>query len=177
MTHLVLDQLRRLGGNLTHLHGRVREAVAGEVGKAVADSVAEALTLALGGHLAVSSRHAAAATPSRYGRPEWDEEGEDWRRGYGRYESDESEDEAEDSEVGDRPRTEAAVMLALAAGRWWLSRRGSPLAAVGVGVAAAATAMGGGPVARAALAVLWAVDRLMSSTAMLGDGARAIEKI
>jgi hypothetical protein len=175
MTDMILDQLRRLGGTLGHLQGRVREAVAGEVGKAVADSVAEVLTAALGGRLALAGRYA-PASPSRYGRPEWDEDEGDWRRGHRRH-GDEDDPDEDGEEAGDGPPAAVALAVALAAGRWWLARKGSPLAAAGVGLVAGATLLGGGPLARAALTVLWAVDRLLSSTAILGNGARAIERV
>src|SRR5436305_1411073 len=144
MTDMILDQLRRLGGTLTHLQGRVREAVAGEVGKAVADSVAELLTAALGGRLALAGRHAPSG-PSRYGRPEWDEDEADWRRGYRRHGDDEDDSDEGDSGTAAKPPAEAALAVALSAGRWWLTRKGSPLAAVGVGLAAGVTLLGGGP--------------------------------
>jgi hypothetical protein len=179
MTDMILDQLRRLGGTLGHLQGRVREAVAGEVGKAVADATAEVIAAALGGRLALAGRFA-STTSSRYGRPEWDDDEGDWRRGY-RRPGDEVLDDEEDGDSGEvpggRPQAAAALALALSAGRWWLARKGSPLAAAGVGLAAGAALLGGGPLARAALTALWAVDRLLSSTALLGDGARAIERV
>jgi hypothetical protein len=65
----------------------------------------------------------------------------------------------------------------VAAGQWWLGRRGSTWQAAGVAVAAAAALAGGGPVARAALGVLWAAHRLRAATDALGDGARALGRV
>ena len=45
------------------LRGRVREAVAGEVGKAVAEAVADVLTAALGGRLVRLNSHAGRYDP------------------------------------------------------------------------------------------------------------------
>src|SRR3954468_16106310 len=82
MTDLVLEQLRRLAGTLTVLHGRVREAVAGEVGRAVADAVAEVLTTSLGGRLARGS--GCGGRPPGYGRADWDDPDDaGWDDGYG----------------------------------------------------------------------------------------------
>ena len=66
--------------------------------------------------------------------------------------------------------------MAVAAGRWWLARKGSPWQAAGAGLAAGATVLAGGPAARTALAVLLAVQRLLSATDALGDAADALDR-
>jgi hypothetical protein len=169
MTDLVLEQLRRLAGTLAVLHGRVREAVAGEVGRAAANAVAEVLTASLGG------RPQRAAGYPGYGRSDWDDpEAAGWGGGYAGPRRAAADDQPDPSAAADAP---AAVAVAVAAGRWWLARKGSPWQAAGLTVAAAAALLGGGPVARAALAVLWAAHRLRAATAALGDGARALDRV
>lgn len=176
MTDMILDQLRHLAGTLTVLRSRVREAVAGEVGKAVADAVAEVLTAALGGRLVHFSRYAGTRSTS-YGRSDWDEPDRhawDEPQVSSRFDHDEPGDEP--ARAGLRS-PEAALALAWTAGRWWLARRGSPLGAAGVGLAAGAALMAGGPLAQTSLAVLWAVHRLLAATDAIGDGAKALDRI
>lgn len=175
MTDLVLEQLRRLTGTLAVLHGRVREAVAGEVGRAVADAVAEVLTTTLGGRLAPVPAY--GGRPAGYGRSNWDDPDDEWGDGYagrGATGSARTRPPAGPNEVD---VSGAALAVAVAAGRWWLGRRGSAWQAAGVAVAAAATLAGGGPVAQTVLGVLWAAHRLRAATDALGDGARALGRV
>jgi hypothetical protein len=177
---VIADQLRQLAGTLADLKGRVRRAVAGEVGKAVADAVAEVLVAALGGQVAAT---AWAARPVRYDpypgrRDAWDDPDDPgWDPEYARLRratAGSSPDEREKSD-GD-PIAPAALAVAVAAGRWYLARHGSPWGAAGAGLAAGAALVAGGPVARTALAVLLAVHRLLAVTDALGDGAEALDR-
>ena len=61
----------------------------------------------------------------------------------------------------------AAVAIGTNVGRWWLSRRGSVAAALGVGVLATGLGLAGGPVARATLAVLAAATDVLSAESAL----------
>ena len=63
--------------------------------------------------------------------------------------------------------TAAAVAVGVNVGRWWLARRGTVPAAVGFGVLATALGLAGGPVARAALAVLAAATDLLTAESAL----------
>jgi hypothetical protein len=177
---VITDQLRQLAGTLADLKGRVRRAVAGEVGKAVADAVAEVLAAALGGPVAAT---AWASRPARYDpyagrRDAWDDPNDPgWDPEYARLRRRPADVEA------DEPRnpegeslTPAALAVAVAAGRWWLARRGSPWQAAGAGLAAGATLLAGGPMARTALAVLLAVHRLLAATDALGDSADVLDR-
>jgi hypothetical protein len=178
---VIADQLRQLAGTLADLKGRVRRAVAGEVGKAVADAVAEVLAAALGGHVAAT---AWAGRPARYGpnagrRDAWDDPDDPgWDSNFVRLRRD--RDESADDEAA-APNGEslapAALAVAVAAGRWWLARRGSPWQAAGAGLAAGATLLAGGPMARTALAVLLAVHRLLAATDALGDSAEILDEV
>jgi hypothetical protein len=67
--------------------------------------------------------------------------------------------------------------LAFAAGRWWISRNGSPAGAAGIGLLAVFMLLAGGPLTQGTLAVLFAVQRLMAATDALGEGATVLGKI
>jgi hypothetical protein len=181
VSSVINDQLRQLAGTLADLKGRVRRAVAGEVGKAVADAVAEVLVAALGGQVTAT---AWAARPGRYdpyaGRkdpwsdpddPGWDPEYARLRRTGAGSNSDEP-DQADGKSLAP-----AALAVGMAASRWWLAQRGSPWQAAGAGLAAGATLLAGGPMARTALAVLLAVHRLLAATDALGDGAEILDEV
>lgn len=173
MTEIILEQLRQLAGTLHMLRGRVREAVAGEVGKAVSESVAEVLTATLGGRLVRFTRYPTGRNAS-YGRSDWDESD-----GYGWHESGGSarafnKDEDDSNDSG--PSPEAALALACAIGRWWLGRKGSTWGAAGMALVTGVAFLTGGPIARTSLAVLWAVHRLVAATDALGDGAKALDR-
>ena len=177
MSSVVSDQLRQLAGTLAGLQGRVRQAVAGEVGRAVAEAVGEVLVAALGGQLAAPKW---AGRPGKYdpyadrgyGPDGWDDpDAPGWDPGFARLRRQPAGDPAADESLAP-----AALAVAVAAGRWWLARKGSPWQAAGAGLAAGATLLAGGPLARTALAVLLAVHRLLAATDALGDGAEALDK-
>jgi hypothetical protein len=177
---MVTDQLRHLAGTLADLQGRVRRAVAGEVGKAVADAVAEVLVAALGGQVAAT---AWTARPARYNpyagrRDAWDDPDDPgWDPEYARLRRATAGSSADEHPKSDGdPIAPAALALAVAAGRWWLARHGSPWGAAGAGLAAGAALVAGGPLARTALAVLLAVHRLLAATDALGEGAEALDR-
>jgi hypothetical protein len=177
---VMTDQLRQLAGTLADLKGRVRRAVAGEVGKAVADAVAEVLAAALGGGVAAT---AWAGRPGRYDpyagrRDAWDDpEDPGWDPDYARLRRRPADsDDGEPPTAGGESLAPAALAVAVAAGRWWLARKGSPWQAAGAGLAAGATLLAGGPMARAALAVLLAVHRLLAATDALGDSAEVLDR-
>jgi hypothetical protein len=184
VTNLITDQLRQLAGTLSDLKGRVRRAVAGEVGKAVADAVGEILAAALSGEViararAFPSRGYAPARPHAYGRDDWDDpDSPGWDPDYARLRRRAADDPDESmTETGQAEALmPAALAVAVAAGRWWLARRGSPLQAAGAGLAAGAALLAGGRAVRTALAVLLAVHRLMSATDALGDAAETLDR-
>ena len=185
MSSVITDQLRHLAGTLADLQGRVRRAVAGEVGKAVAEAVGEVLVAALGGHLAAVPTWSGrpghytpyAGRPGGSGRDEWDDpDAPGWDPSYARPRRTPGNPSGEEpGPAADASVAPAALAVAVAAGRWWLARRGSPWQAAGAGLAAGATLLAGGPMARTALAVLLAVHRLLAATDALGDGAEALD--
>jgi hypothetical protein len=184
MKELVLEQLRHLSGTITVLRGRVREAVAGEVGKAVAEAVADVLTTALGGRLVrlppFAARYDSYAghRATSYGRPDWDEpDAAEWQEFYTstREPADPHQQTGSPSAAADR--VPAALAMALTAGRWWLVQKRSPWGAAGVGLAVGGALLAGGPIAQTVLGVLWAVHRLMVATEALGDSAKALRRV
>jgi hypothetical protein len=176
MTNVVMEQLRHLGGTLGELRVRVRAAVAGEVGRAVADAVREVVGLALAGH--GQGRAPARSTGydryDAYGLDTWDDEpSRRWASsGY-------DQPEPVDAEPGpaDQPPLATVLAVALTAGKWWFARSGTPWGATALGVAVAGAVLTGGPVARAAVAALWAAHRLLAATDALGDGAKALDRV
>jgi hypothetical protein len=64
-----------------------------------------------------------------------------------------------------------AVAAGVYAARWLLGRRGTLLAAAGLGLGVGLVGVLGGPAARAAVAVLAAVGDVLGATAALGGGA------
>jgi hypothetical protein len=186
MKDLVVDRMRALAGTLAVLRARVRQAVAGEVSRAVAEAVADVLAAALSGPLArrypFSGRYgpSGAYQGGAYGRHEWDDPddagwddrpGPDWAA----HSSDVAPARGQTDGAG-QTAVPAALAVGVSAGRWWLGRHGSPWAAAAVGLAAGGALLAGGPAARTALGVLWAVDRLLAATDALGDGARALDR-
>src|SRR5262245_17827552 len=109
MHEAVLEQLRLLADNLSDLHGRVRQAVAGKVAKAVAEAVAEVVNSALGGRVIRYGQYSTGA----YGRSDWDDpDPHDWHPRDGmRHDSD------DDERSFPMPSLVAVLALAIAAGR------------------------------------------------------------
>jgi hypothetical protein len=168
MTGTVVEQLRHLGDTLGVLQARVRAAVAGEVGRAVAEAAAEVVAAALGGRLPAPGR-ARRQDPYDDGDG-WDDDDPDRRWHPGR-------PAGPADEHSMQPAAAAALAAALAAGRWWLARAGTPWGAAGLGLAVAGAVLVGGPATRAAAAVAWAAHRLIAATDALGDGATALDRI
>jgi hypothetical protein len=72
-----------------------------------------------------------------------------------------------DSDAAEPVPVVPAAAVGVNVGRWWLARKGTVTTAVGVGVLATALGLAGGPLARAALAVLAsAADVLTAETAL-----------
>jgi hypothetical protein len=174
--HAAADRVRRLADTLGGLKDRVRAAVAGEAGRAVADAVRDLLTAALAGRTpppADPYRPAYPATP----RPRWDDADDPDRDGWADREDDDRFTPAgrgrwrdADDEPAPRPTAvpptppahwPAAVALGAGVVRWWAARRVPTWAAVGVGLLAGAAALAGGPLARAGLALLAAACDLL----------------
>lgn len=129
----LIDRLRRLAGALSHYRRRVREAVAGETARLIAEAVRDVLAAALGGHLVPPEP--AWARPSRPHR-DWDDE-PDWRDNH-------AEPYVATPTMTPEPRLPVAAVAALAVSRWWAGRRPAWLG-LGLGTLAAAATLFGGP--------------------------------
>ena len=192
MTSIFYAPLRRLCRALLDLRDRVREALAGEVARAVGEAVNEVVAALLRG-----GPPPAAPPPrggDRPGRSDWaDPDDDPWgdHQPHGpddRYAADfdrapggvETPPVHDDGPPASMPRTPAglgAVAAGLSAGRWWLGRRGSALEAVGVGVVVALAALAGGPLARAGAAVVAAAADVSAATDALGTGAARLGQL
>lgn len=147
--------LARLAGALADLRLRVREALAGELSRAVAETVREIVATAIGGGM-IGQPPVDGPFRTDVDRDPWDDD----RLGWADDDYEKHEDSRNDyepstgSSLVDQPSSgPAALSTGLAAGRWWLGRRGSIPEAVGVGVLVTLAVFAGGPVARAGTAV------------------------
>ncbi len=194
MTGIVKTQLTGLAGTMANLKERVRVAVAGELGRAVGDAVRQVVQAVVAGNTKPPSAPRPAAS-------RWDDEDDDDRDGWGRpgepwAAGRDEEDDDYDRGRGARRTTPkrheapadvpptavgAGVTAAVAAGvyvaRWWLVRRGTLLAAAGLGLGVGLLGVIGGPLARTAVAVLAATADVLTATDALGDGAARLEHV
>ena len=194
MTAVFTAPLRRLSRALLDLRDRVREALAGEVARAVGEAVNEIVAVVLRGgpppatpsprnedHSGRSHWADAEADADPWGdhQPSWPDD---------RY-ADDFDREPDDVETppvehpdppASIPRTPAglgAVAAGLSAGRWWLGRRGSVAEAVGVGLIVGLAVLAGGPLARAGAAIVSAAADVSAATDALGTGAARLGQL
>ena len=181
MSAILTARCHRLADSLAELKVKVRAALATELAGAIGTAVRDVLVVALVDRLVASPR----TTPPPATRPttswradEDDRERDEW--GYRKDPWDDPDDadrrptparyardEREEVEPVPAVPTAAAVAVGVNVGRWWLARNGSVPAAIGFGVLAAGLGLAGGPVARAALAVLAAAaDILVAESAL-----------
>jgi hypothetical protein len=190
VTGLIRSQLTGLAGTIAELKARVRLAVAGELGRAVSGAVQQVVQAAVAGR--VESPRPEPSPASRRPQPgSWGNEDEDdgWGRPRDpwadvRYEDDDydrdrdgcraasvrNETPPAQSHVANSGVT-AAVAAGVFAARWWLGRKGTWLAAAGLGLGVGLLGVLGGPVVRTAVAVVAATADLMCATDALGSGA------
>jgi hypothetical protein len=186
VTGIVKAQLSGLAETLAGLRERVRQAVAGELGRAVGDAVRQVVQAVVADRAEPPQRRTPASR--------WDDEDDDDRGGWGRPRDpwhdrrDEDDDchgrhtpTRHEAPAADPPAVSASVSTAVAAGvfvtRWWLLRRGTLLAAAGLGLGVGLLGVAGGPLARAAVAVLAATAEVLTATDALGDGAARLEHL
>ena len=174
MTALVTQRVHRLADSLAELKVRVRAALATELAGAVGGAVRDVLVAALVERVLAAPVRAPAPHPGGWrddgyeDRDRWGEPRDPW--------ADPDDDPRDRPPVRygrDVPEpvpavpTAAALAVGVNVGRWWLARRGTVPAAVGFGVLATALGLAGGPVARAALAVLAAATDLLTAESAL----------
>jgi hypothetical protein len=186
VTGLIREQVNRLAGVLADLKARVRAALAGEIARAVAGAVQEVVRAVVAGQ---AERTPPQPTPAfhRPGGSRWDDGDGDWGRSRDSWDDrDDWDDDGASARPGvsrwsDDPCPPAApvVPTAVAAGvhvgRWWLSRKGTLLAALVAGLAVGLLGLAGGPTVRAAVATLATAADLVAVTDALGDGAARID--
>ncbi|QJW94686.1 hypothetical protein [Frigoriglobus tundricola] len=181
MSVIVTQRCHRLADSLAELKIKVRAALATELAGAIGTAVRDVLVVALVDRLITPTRSVPAQTPPRttgwrddeddrerdewgYTKDRWGEPDDDPReRPRSRYEP----EEADEVDTTPAVPTAAAVAVGVNVGRWWLAKKGSVPAAIGFGVLATGLGLAGGPVARAALAVLAAAaDILVAESAL-----------
>jgi hypothetical protein len=164
MSHLLSAAARRLTDTLNELKARVREAIAGETGKAVAEAVKLAVAHALNSDLSDEG------SPSRHRPPPdpWDDPHADRWADPGEWV------DADDAPPPPLPephrsaadRTRLAVAAGVAAGRWVLARGSLPVALAVGGLVALAVLFGGDATHAAAAALTAAADLSAVSRAL-----------
>jgi hypothetical protein len=151
------DRLVRLAESFHQLKERVRDAVATEMGKVVADAVRDWITTALQGRL-----------PTRFRPPET--EGASPRYSDGWDDDDHWDHDEPPDEVPEQPPEPkvsswaAAFSLGFVAAKWLIVRRLPLIPSVGAGVLFGAFALVGGPLVQASLAAASAAGDLISIT-------------
>ena len=179
MTALVTQRVHRLADSLAELKVRVRAALATELAGAVGGAVRDILVAALIDRVLVNAASPSTRPPPRAGgwredgyedRDRWGEPRDPWAdpdeyddRAPARY----GREEYDGPEPAPAVPTAAALAVGVNVGRWWLARRGTAPAAIGFGVLATVLGLAGGPVARAALAVLAAAADLLTAESAL----------
>ena len=151
----------QLAEQLHELRSRVREAVAAELGRVVADAVRDLLTAALRGR--PPDRPGTEYTrPGRGRNDPWDDDPDDWDRD-GDDESERYRDESDERQpppgptpYNSRPSTPwaSALSAGIVATKWLLARRLRVWPSVAVGVMVGAASLAGGSVVRTVLAAV-----------------------
>ena len=192
MTAVLTAPLRRLSRALFDMRDRVREALAGEVARAVGEAVHEIVAVVLRG-----GPPPGTTPPRDEDRPRrspwvdpdadpWGEPPTPWHDDRYATDFDREPDDGEPPPVepvdppASVPRTPAglgAVAAGLSAGRWWLGRRGSVAEAVGVGLIVVLAVLVGGPIARAGAAIVSAAADVSAATDALGNGAARLGQL
>ena len=158
MTRLLSAATRRLTETLGELKARVREAIAGETGRAVAEAVRAAVAHALTGDL----HDEPGPTRVRASPDPWDDPTADRWAEAGEWHDDDDDlppPPLPGPSLNTTDRTRLAVAAGLAAGRWVLSRGSLPVA-IAVGGLVAMAVLFGGPATHAAAAALTAAADL-----------------
>jgi hypothetical protein len=151
------------------LRDRVREALAGEVGRAAGEAVRDAVGRALAGSDSPHDpRDPSDGSPRPTDDTPWDDDGP-WG-------------DLPPAAPVVTPRTPprspggmlAATTAAVTAGRWWLARRGSPAGALAVGTLVLVATLVGGPAARAGASALAAAADIAAAADALGTASNRL---
>lgn len=174
-TSLVKQRVGKLAESLTELKVKVRAALAGELASAVGNAVRDVLVIALIDRMIAPSR----SSPQRHtgwrddeydrDRDRWEDrdpwsERDEYGTQHGTYKREERDEDEEVKPSRTVPAV-AAVAVGVNVGRWWLARKGSMVAALGLGALATALGVTGGPLALAVIAA--ATDLLTAESALV----------
>ncbi|OWK34105.1 hypothetical protein [Fimbriiglobus ruber] len=177
MTGVLRTQLTTLAATIADLKERVRVAVAGELARAVSAAVQQVVQAVAAGRTTEPVSESRRRPADR-----WADDEDDWDRTRDPWADDRGRMSRESAARGeDRPTDPRGIGLttAVAAGifvaRWWLLRRGTLLAAAGLGLGVGLLGVVGGPAARTAVAVLAAAADVLGATDALGAGAAHLE--
>jgi hypothetical protein len=158
--HYVLKRLNRLTDTLGELKERVRDAIAGELSRVVAQTVQDVVQCFMRGQPLPAPQH----HPPPH-RPHWQDEEDPWaeeqEQEYRRDEQPKFEDEPDDVPLQPQPsdRWHRAVEIGTTVLRWCMAGRWKPIVGLGVaGLAASATYMGGPTILAGASVVLAAAE-------------------
>ncbi len=180
MTALVTERFRDLAGTLAELKVRVRTALATELASAVGTAVRDVLVVAMIDRVVALPRRAAPRPPlSQSGG--WQTEQNERRDGgdtvhnpwveedeaFGELHPVRNDSNRHEEEPVPAIPTATAVAVGIHVGRWWLARQGTVSTAIGVGALATVLGFTGGPMARAALAILAAATDLLTAESAL----------
>jgi len=153
------DRLVRLTKTFHQLRERVRDAVATEMGKVVADAVRDWITCSLQGRMPTRLRPEETEYPPPRNADGWDD-ADHWQY----------EQPLDDGPVDDEPPEPkvsswaAALSLGFVAAKWLILRRLPLVPSVGAGVLLGAFALVGGPLVQASLAAASAAADLVTIT-------------
>jgi hypothetical protein len=178
MTTLVTRRIHQLADTLSELKVKLRAALATELAGAVGTAIRDVLVVTLLDRLVTASRPSYPSARSgnwradKYGREcdPWGDKEDSWTDDdSARVPVSAHHDRNERDEGKSSPAVPAAAAVAVGAniGRWWLGRKGSVAAAVGLGLLTTALGLAGGPIARAILAVLAAASDVLTAESIL----------
>jgi hypothetical protein len=174
VTRIVRTQLAGLARTIAELRERVRVAVAGELGRAVAGAAEQVVRAVVAGR-ADPPRPAYRPASSAH----WDDDEDRWDRPYDPWDDDGDGGYDPSRHPAAPPAPEAGVAAAVAAGvyaaRWWLGRGGTLPAAAGLGLGVGLLGVLGGPIVHTAVAVAAAIGDILTASDALGDGARRLD--
>lgn len=176
MTSLVTRRVRQLADTLAELKVKVRAVLATELAGAIGNALRDVLVVTMLDRVVGTARPSHSSSRSRdwrdgeYEREQWGEPRDPWAEDdydrdhlQTRYELDEPEEEKTAPTIP----AAAAVAVGVNIGRWWFLKKGSLVAAVGVGVIATTLGLAGGPIARTILSVLTMATDVLTAESIL----------
>ena len=177
MTNLIGDKVRDLADSIADLKVRLRMALAGELAQLVAQAIGDVVRTLVAGRTVAGESRPSRVRPPGYEADPWDSDEEDEFDSTRRYPI----DEPEATEEAVVPASAAAAPVAIAAAvhviRWWLSRRGNLITAIGAGLGVGLLGIAGGTLIRTALAILTASADLLATTDGLDASAARLRSV